>query len=333
MDGEEKREENGPQTEENRQEPVENGGGVSVMLPGKGLLESGYAFTAGAVFIVVLSLVQALLSNFLPEGEGYPDWYVYLLYFLPQLAFCGAAALYLVRTKQPVKTFYPKTKLRFFPIALLLQFGLLLSLSVLNEYFVELLGLLGYQSAPSPVPSSMTGWNLFFSLFLIALLPAVFEELLFRGILLRGMQDAGWGLVPTLLISGALFSLYHGNPEQTIYQFICGVCFAFMAIRAGSLFPSMLAHFANNAAVLLLTGAGFGDFREVFGGTLYLVMIILSALCLVGTLLELILLEKRGNRKGGIRGGARFFAAAAGGIAICAIEWIAALWLGFSGAV
>lgn len=289
---------------------------------------SGLAFSLGALFVVALSLMQPFLRNFIPEGASEPDWYIYILYLIPQLAFCGAAAVYFVRTKQPVKNFYRPTKPRFFLIAVLVQFGLLLSLSALNEYFIDLLGLMGYQSTPSPMPSNTTP-NLFVSLFVIALLPAVFEELLFRGILTHGMQEAGWGIVPTVLISGALFSLYHGNPEQTVYQFICGAVFALITLRSGSILPSMTAHFVNNAAILILMRAGAEDFATFFPFGVYLALVIFSAVCLILGLVYLIVFEKRGNENKGTPRAKYFFVAAAGGIFVCAVEWIAALALGF----
>lgn len=299
---------------------------------GKRIFESGFAFSAGALLVVLFSLVPTFFVRLLPQGEGYPDWYVYILYLLPQLAFCAAAALYFFRAKEPVLTLLRPAKPRFFALALMLQFGLLLFLSELNGYFIALLSRLGYTPSASPIPA-FSGFGVFFSLLVIALLPAVFEELLFRGILVQGMRKAGWGMWPAALISGALFSLYHGNPEQTVYQFFCGVSFALIAYQARSVFPSMLAHFFNNAAVLTVSGLGFQTFRELFRGSLYPAMMILSALCLFGALFAL-LWRKRGEggaKRGKLCFAGRFFSAAACGIAICALEWIAALLLGFSG--
>lgn len=289
---------------------------------------SGFAFSLGALLVVALSLVQPFLRNFIPEGAKEPDWYVFVLYIIPQLAFLAAAAVYYGKTKEPIKTFFRPAKPRFFLAAVLIQFGLLLSLSALNEYFIDFLGLLGYKSTPTPMPSN-TAMSLVLSLFVIALLPAVLEELLFRGILTRGMIGAGWGIAPTILISGALFSLYHGNPEQTVYQFICGAAFALIAVRSGSILPSMLAHFLNNAVILVLLYAGASDFSALFSRGLYIALIVLSALCLVLGILYLIFLEKRGNETKGMPYAKYFFVSAAGGIAVCAVEWIAALAMGF----
>ena len=135
-----------------------------------------------------------------------------------------------------------------------------------------------------------------------------------------------------MLISGALFSIFHGNPAQTLYQFVCGMCFALIALRAGSILPSMVAHFCNNAAILVLTATGYGvegGWTMPFGWSVGL--IVSSAVCLAGTLVYLIFFDKRNARKGGVKNGTTFLFGAGVGIAVCAVQWIVVLVTGFTG--
>lgn len=306
----------------------QNGLGQQEQFGRKCLAESGIAYTAAAVIGVLLSLLLSSIAS-AAAGETYSsqDWYLYLSYLIAQVSFAIAAGVYFARSKEPVKRVVKGCKWQYFPIALLLQFGLLFSLSELNGLFIRLLEKIGYVQQGTPVPD-LTGWNLLPALLVIALLPALFEETLFRGILSRKMHDGGWGLVPTVLLSGALFSLFHGSPEQTVYQFFCGICFSLVAVRAGSILPTVLSHFCNNALILILTAAGKGDLSQLpLGG--YLAVIISSAICLLGTLVYLIFFDKNGNRRGGVKNGAQFALAAGGGILVCAIEWIAVLAMGF----
>src|SRR5699024_2828245 len=150
------------------------------------------------------------------------------------------------RSKPPVRTVYRDGRAKYYVFALRLQFGLLFSLSELNTLFLDWLSSLGYESPASALPP-LTGWNLLPATLIIALLPALFEETLFRGILVGRMHASGWGNVATVCISGALFALYHGSPAQTIYQFFCGASFALLALRAGSALPTAVAHLCNNA--------------------------------------------------------------------------------------
>lgn len=287
-------------------------------------VEGGFAYSASALLVVLLSF---FLSFFARGDAAKQDWFLYLSYLFSQIALLGGAAIYFYRSKEPLRSVYTGCKPRYFLIAILLEFGLLFSLGELNGYFIRLLELAGYQSGATSVPS-LEGWNLLPALLVIALLPAVFEELMFRGILSRKMHGDGWGLVPTVLIAGAMFSLFHGSPEQTLYQFLCGACFTLVAVRAGSVFPTMLAHFLNNAIILIVTACGVETFSALpFGG--YLTLMIGSAVCLVGALSYLIFFDKQGNQKGGVKDGGAFFLAAACGLAVCAVEWAVVLVRGF----
>ena len=173
----------------------------------RALREAGVTYSLSAVLPVFLSLIVLLIASAVC-GETYPDtqWYRYLSYLLPQLCFAAAAVVYFARTKHPLRETYRGCKWYYFAIAVVMEFGLIFSLSYLNNAFIWLLGKLGYSSRGTPLPD-VGGWNLLPAIFVIALLPAVFEETIFRGILARNMHGAGWGTAATVLVSGSMFSL------------------------------------------------------------------------------------------------------------------------------
>lgn len=285
------------------------------------LREAGVTYSAGAVIPLLISVLVGMIVG--AAGQSGSDLALYLAYLSSQIGFLIAAVIYFVRSKEPVRAVITGCKWYYFPIAILLEFGLLFSLNGLNTYFISLLELFGYHSDPSFIPN-VSGWNLLPAILVIALLPAVFEELLFRGILSRNLHAGGWGLAPSVLISGALFALYHGRPEQTIYQFLCGACYALVAIRSGSILPTVTAHFLNNTLILTLCAFGVEDFSAL---SCYPVLLVLSALCLAGTLAFLLFVDKRGNGKGKV--GGAFFLMASVGIAVCGVQWLYALIGGF----
>ena len=297
----------------------------------RALTEAGFAYSAGAALPVVLSLAVGFVCA-LAAGKGYAeiDWFRFLSYLLPQLCFAAVAAIFFRRSKVSVRQTYCGCKWYYFPVALVLQFGLMFSLSELNGYFIGFLEKLGYRGAGVALPS-LEGWNLLPALLVIALLPAIFEETLFRGILVKNMSAAEWGTGAAALLSGALFALFHGKPEQTLYQFVCGVCFALLTLRAGSILPAMAAHFCNNAVILILTSTGYGlEGGWAMAAGAKIGVCVASAVCLAGALAYLVFLDKNNRRKGGIKYGRAFFPAAAVGIAVCAVQWIVVLITGFT---
>ena len=80
------------------------------------------------------------------------------------------------------------------------------------------------------------------------LLAPVGEELLFRGIILRGMQER-WrmGTGGAIIVSSLLFALMHVSPLALLPLFCIGVTFAIMYVRTGSLWVPIVMHAANNA--------------------------------------------------------------------------------------
>jgi len=79
-----------------------------------------------------------------------------------------------------------------------------------------------------------------------AMLPAIFEELTHRGLLIDAMQDRG-NEIETVIMSGLLFGAMHTNILQFFYAFVGGCVFAFLTLKTNSIYPAMLLHFCNNA--------------------------------------------------------------------------------------
>ncbi len=90
------------------------------------------------------------------------------------------------------------------------------------------------------------------ALLMLAILPPLCEELLFRGVLARSLATRLpiWVAVG---LSAALFSAYHLSLVQAPATFTLGVAFAILAIRADSAVPSMIAHALNNAIAVLVS--------------------------------------------------------------------------------
>jgi sodium transport system permease protein len=87
----------------------------------------------------------------------------------------------------------------------------------------------------------------------LVVLPAVCEELAFRGLILTGLRRRyrPWAAVG---LSSFLFALYHMNVFQLLPTFLLGVVLALLTVRSGSVYPAMLFHFLHNG---LLVGSAW----------------------------------------------------------------------------
>lgn len=86
----------------------------------------------------------------------------------------------------------------------------------------------------------------------MALLPAIGEELLFRGILLRLFSEWTKKAFLGILISAFLFSAIHMQFYGFIPRFLLGIVFGYMLVWSGSLWMPVIAHFFNNGLAVTI---------------------------------------------------------------------------------
>ena len=135
-------------------------------------------------------------------------------------------------------------------LGLLLSVGMFFGLGFANNVIAQVLAKLGLKT--NGISLSINGFGEFVVYCItFALLPAVFEELFFRGILLKSLSNAG--KVSAVLLTSLSFALYHCSAVQFLYQFLFGIAFAVLAICSKSTIPCVITHFVNNFVVLLLT--------------------------------------------------------------------------------
>ncbi|MFT5527579.1 MAG: sodium transport system permease protein [Pirellulaceae bacterium] len=88
----------------------------------------------------------------------------------------------------------------------------------------------------------------------IAILPALFEELFFRGFLLTSMRSAG--NLRAIVLTAVIFAGFHiisGGLVRFIPSMFVGLILGWIAIRSGSILPGIALHVANNGILALLT--------------------------------------------------------------------------------
>lgn len=85
----------------------------------------------------------------------------------------------------------------------------------------------------------------------MAVMPAVGEEILFRGFLCGGFRHR-YGVTWGIVISSLIFGAFHMSLVKLIPTAILGACFAYILSVSGSIYIGMALHFINNAFSLLL---------------------------------------------------------------------------------
>lgn len=183
-----------------------------------------------------------------------------------QLSGLAFVLIYLNVKKINIKTAMPFKKLKpvNIPILLVMSVALLFAAMPILNIVYSFLESINYQFTES-APYESVGAEIF-AILVISLLPAVCEEFVFRGMVMRGFQHKGkWFAI---IVSALLFTLMHGNPVQTVHPLIIGIAMGFAVFTTGSIFASMILHFGNNLFAMLLElylwNSMFDDYQWLF---------------------------------------------------------------------
>ena len=141
-----------------------------------------------------------------------------------------------------------------------------------NSLWIILLELVlnSFGKSVMPILKSVAGSSDTFSMFLYAsILAPVWEELLFRGYVLRSLRPFGKRFA--VLGSALLFGLFHGNLLQTPYAVLVGLLLGYLTVEY-SLLWSILLHMFNNLVLADLLTRITASWPETAYGMLNLIL-------------------------------------------------------------
>lgn len=128
----------------------------------------------------------------------------------------------------------------------------------------------------------------------IAIIPALTEEFMFRGVILNSFRKFGDGFA--ILMSSLLFGFMHGNFVQIPFAFIVGLACGFIVVKTNSIIPAMVLHLLNNGISVI-----FDIVANYVGDNLYSVIssVVIFVLTLLGFISIVLLIKKGLNFKFG----------------------------------
>lgn len=187
-------------------------------------------------FYVAASLgVGTLLAA---TGTSLPLWASYVvsqgLLLLPCLIYVAVMRIHVVKS-------IPYRKMKPLDMLLCLLFGYALIPAVILINNITMLFSTNYLDSSS---AALTSYPFLVQILLVAVLPPLVEEFVFRGLFYHSYRRNG--ILGAALMSGLVFGLIHLNFNQFCYAFMIGVFFALLVEATGSLWASVLAHFAIN---------------------------------------------------------------------------------------
>ena len=95
--------------------------------------------------------------------------------------------------------------------------------------------------------------NLLLNLLIVAAMPAICEEIFFRGFILTSFKNNKKSYRGAIIFSGILFGLMHMDFIRIVPTSILGIAFAYAVCKTNSIAVSMFMHFLNNGFAVVVT--------------------------------------------------------------------------------
>ena len=107
--------------------------------------------------------------------------------------------------------------------------------------------------------------DLIVNLIIMAIIPAIGEELFFRGFLQKSLITFVKNQHIAVLITSFLFSAIHFHLDGFVPRFMLGMLLGYMFLWSGSLWIPILAHFTNNAIAVIISYPSFQSYEIIQG--------------------------------------------------------------------
>lgn len=234
-------------------------------------------FVGAIVPAMAISFMNVVAMMFLKENFQYNDFYLMLLNAVMWVGAILGFDLLICRPQTGKNlnfNFSTKNVSTYFFI-----FPLMLGMMFIAEFITGKIPVKGPFFGPmyewfSKMMEQMT--NDFSVMFIMAVVMApIFEEIVFRGILQKGLINKGWEPTKAIWVSAIVFGVVHGNPWQFVGAVLLGYVLGLVYHRTKSLLMPILLHaFNNGVSTILLFYGNTESFSDFFGIPDYLILMI-----------------------------------------------------------
>ncbi|MBQ6555252.1 MAG: CPBP family intramembrane metalloprotease [Firmicutes bacterium] len=195
-------------------------------------------------FVLVLALA--------PFGESFYTSFVLLLghvfiFGVPMILYCSF-------TKTRFGDIIPHEPLSIVNIILII-FITIFTMPLMT-WVASLTSVFADNATGEAIDSYMSRYPMAYMVVSVAVMPAVFEELSFRGFMMSGYKRCG--IVKSIIFSALFFGIMHLDLYQLPYATAAGIIMGILVHYTNSIYSSMIAHFIINGSQVVL-GMLFAD--------------------------------------------------------------------------
>ena len=271
--------------------------------------DGGANYIVAQIFQVILQLlfiiiIMSTMTHDESQVFSKTQVYVYIICILNEISIGLTPLSY---SKVLGQNFYKD--MGFKKLVKPLQIPLLVGIALLTvvtfapvaSYVKMFFDVTGYNTTNISTLKVTNGGELVAGLVALALVPAILEEILYRGMVARAFTRKSF--VFAIFMSGFLFAIMHGNPIQFTHQFFMGVVCAIVYFATGSIYAPMIIHFTNNTIAVV---GSYIVYLHPFEMPLYLSLLMIFVGFIILSILLFTLIWMN-NKKASLHRGLRAF--------------------------
>lgn len=237
------------------------------MTPGIQLLFFFFLlFFMSSVGELVYGVILAIFTNIDVNTTDFTAPYMQLsrMFVVTVFGYFMAFYLFLKFTNQKFKElfFNERIKIKYIIISIGILFTGMIIMSYLQEFNEGLKYLLPDNSfieiqvesreMMDRLLDNNNPLQLLFTILVAAVIPAIVEELVFRGLLIGKLMESTGKIHFSVMISAIIFAGVHFQPLNLLPIMFMGICFGYIYVYFKNIRYTILLHFLNNLAVVLI---------------------------------------------------------------------------------
>lgn len=227
----------------------------------------GLMFFSGTLIIYVVQLIAMLIVQMVNPQLMQSTSITLLISMAPMYIFAMPLMMFLI-SRVPAQKMKKDHKLsagQMF-LAFLMCYAVMYVSNLIGTVVTFLIGLVKGSSVDNGLVGIVTETNPLIIILLMVFCAPVFEELIFRKLLIDRAVKYGEGVA--VLLSGLMFGLFHGNLSQFVYAFTLGLFFAFLYVKTGRIRYTIILHMMINflgsvVSMIVMKASGYIEFMQV----------------------------------------------------------------------
>ncbi len=206
----------------------------------------GLCYLIGVVALFALQIgLQALLTWLKPEWLENSNVVLFVLSFVPIYAVGMPLIILLMKKNVPAKAPEQHSmKVGQFLLAVMMCYCLMILGNLVGTVITTLIGFVKGGAVDNVLLSAVGDTNMFLTVLYTVIAAPFAEEFIFRKLIVDSTVRYGQGV--SIVLSGLMFGLFHGNLNQFAYAFLMGMFLAFLYVKTGKLKYTIGIHMIVN---------------------------------------------------------------------------------------